>query len=289
MATKKEIVTENATANATAEVKSSYEILSTIDMSRFIEDKSGKKYVPDADKEKSEFEKKKELKYISWVHAMNILYYYFPDAEIEILRYDGLPYYQTPIGYFVEVKVSLTCPKLQRIVSRTCILPVLDYSNKPVTTPNAFHINTTQQRAIAKCIAYQGLGLSVYAGEDLPINQYGADEVVVKTNGKSRTEEVVLKVKAENETKAIEKKVADEVAEIKVSTDKKRLISKEMVNEIETIWVNFQAIEKLSPYLHKKYNCPLIKNLTLEQGTEFLEWLRSQYKKLQEQRQNNAS
>lgn len=53
------------------------------------------------------------------------------------------------------------------------IHPVLDARNKPIEIPNAFNINTSIQRCLVKAIALHGLGLYIYAGEDLP---EGADQ-----------------------------------------------------------------------------------------------------------------
>jgi len=50
----------------------------------------------------------------------------------------------------------------------TQVHPVLDHQNKAVTAPNAFQINTSIQRCLTKAIALHGLGLHLYAGEDLP-------------------------------------------------------------------------------------------------------------------------
>jgi hypothetical protein len=46
--------------------------------------------------------------------------------------------------------------------------PVLDNYNKTIDTPNAFEINTSIQRCLVKAIALHGLGIHIYAGEDLP-------------------------------------------------------------------------------------------------------------------------
>jgi hypothetical protein len=51
---------------------------------------------------------------------------------------------------------------------RTAHLPVMDYKNQPIPNPNAFQINTAMQRVLVKAIALHGLGLYIYAGEDLP-------------------------------------------------------------------------------------------------------------------------
>ena len=48
------------------------------------------------------------------------------------------------------------------------IHPVLDGKNRPIFEPTAFDINTSIQRCLVKAIALHGLGLYVYAGEDLP-------------------------------------------------------------------------------------------------------------------------
>jgi hypothetical protein len=60
----------------------------------------------------------------------------------------------------------------------TCMLPVLDYRNKPILNPNAFDVNTSIMRCLVKGIAMHGLGLYIYAGEDLPMD---AEPVTVKT------------------------------------------------------------------------------------------------------------
>ena len=53
-------------------------------------------------------------------------------------------------------------------VSRTAQLPVMDHRNKAITNPDAFQVNTAMQRCLAKAIALHGIGLYIYAGEDLP-------------------------------------------------------------------------------------------------------------------------
>lgn len=50
----------------------------------------------------------------------------------------------------------------------TCMLPVMDYRNKCVTNPDAFAVNTSIMRCMTKALALHGLGLYIYAGEDLP-------------------------------------------------------------------------------------------------------------------------
>jgi len=111
-------------------------------------------------------EKKGKFTYLSWAWAVKVLLEEFPKATWEVHTFfeNGLetPYMRTEAGAFVQVTVSIDS------VRRTQVHPVLDHMNKTVTEPNAFQINNSIQRCLAKAIALHGLGLYIYAGEDLP-------------------------------------------------------------------------------------------------------------------------
>ena len=107
-------------------------------------------------------EKKGAHSYLSWPYAIEQLRKTDATAFWEICRFNGLPYLQTDIGFFVEVSVTVQGVRLSQIH------PVLDGRNKPILAPNVFEINTSIQRCLVKAIALHGLGLYVYAGEDLP-------------------------------------------------------------------------------------------------------------------------
>jgi hypothetical protein len=107
-------------------------------------------------------EKKGEFSYLSWPFAVAQLRLADPRASWEVRRSDGLPYLKTEAGYFVEVAVTVQGITLSQIH------PVLDGKNRPIFEPTAFDINTSIQRCLVKAIALHGLGLYVYAGEDLP-------------------------------------------------------------------------------------------------------------------------
>ena len=107
-------------------------------------------------------EKKGEFSYLSWPYAVAQLRLADPSAFWEVRRFDGIPYLKTETGYFVEVLVTV------QGVSLSQIHPVLDSRNRPLFEPTAFDINTSIQRCLVKAIALHGLGLYVYAGEDLP-------------------------------------------------------------------------------------------------------------------------
>jgi hypothetical protein len=107
-------------------------------------------------------EKKGPFSYLSWPFAVAQLRQADPTATWEVRRFDGLPYLKTDCGHFVEVAVTVQGVTLSQIH------PVLDSKNDPIETPNSFDINTSIQRCLVKAIALHGLGLYVYAGEDLP-------------------------------------------------------------------------------------------------------------------------
>ncbi len=107
-------------------------------------------------------EKKGGFSYLSWPYAVAQLRTADPTAFWDVRRFDGLPYLKTEAGYFVEVAVTMQGMTLSQIH------PVLDGRNRPLAEPTAFDINTSIQRCLVKAIALHGLGLYVYAGEDLP-------------------------------------------------------------------------------------------------------------------------
>lgn len=111
-------------------------------------------------------EKKGNFNYLSWPYAVAQLRLADPTATWEVKRFaDDLPYQKTDLGVFVEVAV--TCQG----VTLSQIHPVLDGKNRPLVEPSSFDINTSIQRCLVKAIALHGLGLYVYAGEDLPQQQ----------------------------------------------------------------------------------------------------------------------
>ena len=107
-------------------------------------------------------ERKGGFAYLSWPFAVAQLRLADPTAIWEVRRFDGLPYLRTETGTFVEVAVTVQGVTLSQIH------PVLDGKNQPIEQPTAFAINTSIQRALVKAIALHGLGLYIYAGEDLP-------------------------------------------------------------------------------------------------------------------------
>ena len=107
-------------------------------------------------------ERKGGFAYLSWPFAVAQLRLADASAVWEVRRFDGKPYLATELGVFVEVAVTVQGVTLSQIH------PVLDGRNRPIGAPTCFDINTSLQRCLVKAIALHGLGLYVYAGEDLP-------------------------------------------------------------------------------------------------------------------------
>ncbi|RMC36006.1 DUF1071 domain-containing protein [Lactobacillus sp. ESL0236] len=121
-------------------------------------------------------DKKGRLDYLSWANAWKLVKQAYPDANYKITEFPeyiltkegwvatgrDVDYRQTAAGYEVEAVVTI---EGQEYSSK---LFVMDYRNKALSQATYFEINKTQQRALVKALAIAGLGLSVYAGEDLP-------------------------------------------------------------------------------------------------------------------------
>ena len=107
--------------------------------------------------------RKGKYNYLSWAYSVQELKKACPTARWGVTKAeDGSPFFQTACGYFVEVWVEINGLSLSQVH------PVLDNRNEPIEKPTSFQINTSLQRALAKAIALHGLGLYIFAGEDLP-------------------------------------------------------------------------------------------------------------------------
>ena len=131
-------------------------------------------------------EKKNGLSYLSWSWAVAEILKKYPDMTYEILRFENnLPYtYDEKTGYMVFTKVTIAG------ITREMWLPVMDGANKAmldhkytyqvknyktgelvekeVQPATMFDVNKTIMRCLTKNFAMFGLGLYIYAGEDLP-------------------------------------------------------------------------------------------------------------------------
>lgn len=105
-------------------------------------------------------EEKMNLSYLSWSRAWWLLMEHYPEATYEY--HEGRKFDDGT----VEVSVTITIGG----TSRMATLPVMDYKNKAIISPDARQINDNKQRCFVKAIAMYGLGIDLYRGmsDDLP-------------------------------------------------------------------------------------------------------------------------
>jgi hypothetical protein len=109
-------------------------------------------------------EKKNNLTYLSWSWAWATLLKHYPNATYTIQKSDdGIPTFgNSKVGYMCYTTVTVG------EITHEMWLPVMDHRNKAILEPNMFDINKTVMRCLTKNLAMFGLGLYIYAGEDLP-------------------------------------------------------------------------------------------------------------------------
>lgn len=126
-----------------------------------------------------------QLTYLSWAKALSETYNAFPNMKYRILcdpDNGNLPYFDLRNG--IEVRTEVTIGP----VTREMWLPVMDASNtslrlepytvktkfgeKNVRAADANDINKAKMRCLVKNLAMFGLGIYIYAGEDLPMESY---------------------------------------------------------------------------------------------------------------------
>ena len=124
-------------------------------------------------------EKKNNLTYLSWAWAWAEVKKHYPDAYYTIYENrDGYNYHTD--GRTCWVKTGVTINGLEHIE----YLPVMDYRNSSISYDKvtSFDVNKAIQRSLTKAVARHGLGLYIYAGEDLPEDERGAKLAAPKNN-----------------------------------------------------------------------------------------------------------
>lgn len=166
--------------------KSIFEVLSAIDCSEHIEVKKS------TYKDKYGREHELALSYLSWAWAWHICKKHYPDAEYIIYETpEGRPYFDD--GRTAWVKTGVKIDGLEHIE----YLPIMDHRNLsiPVERITSMDMNKAIQRSLTKAVARHGLGLYIYAGEDLPY-----------------TEEEAAAIEAEQQAAAPKKKATKKAA-----------------------------------------------------------------------------
>lgn len=187
-------------------------------------------------------EKKGQLSYLSWAWAWAEFKKKYPKATYSVDRFDGT--YCTgneKLGWMVRTEVFADD------LTYEMWLPIMDMRNNAILSPKMTDVNKTIMRCLTKNLAMFGLGLYIYAGEDLPEDVDGDSEgeakvkpiqnkpkTPPKTNDKPKVvetisrSELVQKYGVENPEKTIlwlEGKVGKEIGSF---------------NEEETAWARAQ-------------------------------------------------
>ena len=102
-------------------------------------------------------DKKGKFTYLSWNWAVDQLLQNDPSATWT---------FGEPV-YFAE-SLMVFCSVTAFGKTMNCQMPVIDSRNKAIPNPNAMDVNTAMMRCLTKCISLFGIGLYIYAGEDLP-------------------------------------------------------------------------------------------------------------------------
>ncbi len=137
-------------------------------------------------------EKKNGLAYLSWAWAWQYVKEKFPSANYNVVHFDGKPYlFDENLGYLFCTEVTIEGETIPMS------LPVMDGANKAmkhvsykyktkngdktVEAATMFDLNKAMMRCLVKNLAMFGLGLYIYAGEDLPIQTvveyFGQEEI----------------------------------------------------------------------------------------------------------------
>ena len=103
-------------------------------------------------------EKKGKLSYLSWTWAWQKLMEHYPSSSFEFHANEVLE----------DGSVTVSCTVTVEGIARTMWLPVMDNRNDAIKNPDSRKISDAKMRCLVKCIALHGLGLYIYAGEDLP-------------------------------------------------------------------------------------------------------------------------
>ena len=152
-----------------------------------------------------------KLTYLSWVWAWQQVKNIYPDANYEVRHWDGKPFlYEENLGYMVETSVTIKGEMM------TMWLPVMDSKNKAmkaqpysyktkygekwVDAATMFDINTTIMRCLVKNLAMFGLGLYIYAGEDLPQEEKEQQQNALK----AKIDQAVAEIKAVKSREGLE-------------------------------------------------------------------------------------
>lgn len=165
-------------------------------------------------------QEKNGLSYLSWTFAWEIMMDHYPDLTIE---WHGKDDAQPDVFYYEGGTVIVACTVTIGGCSRHCWLPVMTgYKNTAVARPDSRAISDAKQRCLVKCFALFGLGLYIYAGDDLPRDERPQADKEVEAL-KVRIKEIT--VEAKNNNTPISDELQNKVRDAYSSNNRKKLTS----------------------------------------------------------------
>ena len=170
-------------------------------------------------------EKKNGLDYLSWAWAWAEVKKLYPRSFYTIYEtLDGRNYFDD--GKTCWVKTGVTVVDGDYSLEHIEYLPVMDYKNASIAKDKvtSFDVNKAIQRSLTKACARHGLGLYVYAGEDLPeeIKQQKEEEAKQAEAAKKKNSEELEKLRQqviETATKKINEEKVPQQAVYQVIKD----------------------------------------------------------------------
>jgi hypothetical protein len=138
-----------------------------------------------------------KLDYLSWAKALHMAIDHFPDLTFDCNKEQI--YEDGTMMVFASVTIGGH--------TREMWLPVMDNKNNSIVSPSSRQISDNKMRCLVKCFALFGLGLNVYAGEDLKYLDEGEEPKNKPAKKKDKTwqEEVadssdnkVVEIKSDN-------------------------------------------------------------------------------------------
>ena len=172
-------------------------------------------------------EKKNGLTYLSWAWAWAEVKKRYPQSTYTIYENaEGLNFHHD--GKTAWVKTGVTIEDIEHIE----YLPVLDYRNASISLDKitSFNVNSSIQRSLTKAIARHGLGLYIYAGEDIPSNEVEVEQPQQKST------HFVLDIGDENWQKVLKYVVANKelgIEKIVQNLEKKYKIKASVKTELK--------------------------------------------------------
>lgn len=186
-------------------------------------------------------ETKMGLRYLSWAHGWMTLMQHYPNAIMDF----------PPSEVHEDGSVTVNCSIVIGTFARHMWLPVMNNKNQAIVRPNARDISDAKMRCLVKCMALFGLGLYVYAGEELP----RAEESKVEDKSPKKKPEPKAKAEpakapppkesesemTENEARAFADGMS-QFLELMTSVDGLNSYYKENISTITTVQNQFQDI-----------------------------------------------